>query len=85
MDPRHAAALTLVGWYLMMPFPDDLSAPIAYWMHSDSFDSATECRDAASKLRARAQNNPSLPKAQIKAISSAECIASDDPRLKGEK
>ncbi len=55
MKPRHAAALALVGWYLMTPPPEinlathlptgrpDLSAPFRFWQDDGSFDSAKEC------------------------------------------
>lgn len=45
----HAAALALVGWYLMLPpaglngFPDD-DAHISKWKVSKAFDSADECK-----------------------------------------
>src|SRR5262249_51159849 len=54
MNLRHAAALTLVGWYLMLPPLNTSdqgaitslksSAPISEWDVSESYDSATECR-----------------------------------------
>ena len=84
MNPRHAAALALVGWYLMVPFPDH-DAPLAHWPHNDSFDSAKECREAGVGLQERAAKNRSLTKAQIDARTMWECIASDDPRLKETK
>jgi len=31
MKPRHAAALALFSWYLMVPPPDNLKAPISAW------------------------------------------------------
>jgi hypothetical protein len=55
MKPRHAAALVLVGWYLMFPPPDfdhathlangnpNLDAPFSDWRNEASFDSAKEC------------------------------------------
>ncbi len=52
MKPRHAAALALVGWYLMMPpfvrtgnevYPDD-DAPLSKWRMAGSFDSAGACQ-----------------------------------------
>jgi uncharacterized caspase-like protein len=57
VKPRHAAALALVGWYLMMPpltkvgpdsynLPPDTSAPISKWTYSavDHFDTEEECK-----------------------------------------
>jgi hypothetical protein len=50
MKTRHAAALALVGWYLMTPpvnFPSSDepvdSAPLAQWYRWHSFDAASEC------------------------------------------
>jgi hypothetical protein len=63
---RHAVALALVGWYLMMPplrppqsirwsegkFQVDTltPAPLSQWTIVDSFDSARECRESHLKL-----------------------------------
>jgi len=57
MKPRHAAALALVGWYLMRPpltqtgpdtynLPPDTSAPLSKWTYQtvDHFDSEEECK-----------------------------------------
>jgi len=43
VKPRHAAALALVGWYLMAPpiRPGggvDLKAPMSQWDQDDDFD-----------------------------------------------
>jgi hypothetical protein len=48
MNLRHAAALALVGWYLMMPL---MATPgpdlgLKYWSNDGSFDTAAECRAA---------------------------------------
>jgi len=48
MKPCYAAALALVGWYLMMPWMHnkvliDDSAPLSQWTYLDSFDSAARC------------------------------------------
>jgi len=55
MKPRHAAALALVGWYLMIPplqsanrddpsGPRDLHAPISQWDQVSAYDSAAKCQ-----------------------------------------
>jgi len=53
MKSRHAAALALVGWYLMVPPRDgstiDTKAPLAQWENWSSFDSAAECESAAKR------------------------------------
>jgi hypothetical protein len=75
------AALALIGWYLMVPPIRDgreVIAPVSEWAHLDSFDSARECRDGGYKYQDRR-------KAEKKPHPGAwECIASDDPRLKGK-
>jgi hypothetical protein len=50
MKPRHVAALTLVGWYLMVPppvlhssLPVDLDAPLSKWRLFSMHKSAAEC------------------------------------------
>jgi hypothetical protein len=55
---RHAAALALVGWYLMLPplgpseknFPVASEAPLVQWTNSGSFDTAKECEIERHKL-----------------------------------
>jgi len=51
MKSRHAAALALVGWYLMMP-PVDIptgkyveEAPIASWRKLVEYDTFTKCEN----------------------------------------
>ena len=53
MAVRHAAALALVGWYLMIPpTPQDPSLladptpPLSVWFLKQSFDTAKECQRA---------------------------------------
>ena len=95
---RHAAALALVGWYLMIP-PDvphtrkvNLDATLGKWSIFGSYDSADECTSDAMHLHqeARAKGfsakqlmNPTNDE-QHEAVryETAECIATDDPRLK---
>jgi hypothetical protein len=83
---RQAAVIALVGWYLMQPLIRNGKAvdlTISQWAHVDSFDTASECRDGAyqaaqsAEMRQRKQSNEYL------SALSFECIASDDPRLKG--
>jgi hypothetical protein len=55
MNLRHAAALALVGWYLMLPptrfdsskvFQLRPRAPLSEWETVSSFDSAKDCETA---------------------------------------
>ena len=83
MNRRHAAALALVGWYLMVPLARDgqvLDRPLAQWIHLDSYDSATECRDNGYLFEEKRKKEGDPTK--IASASAFECIASDDPRLK---
>jgi hypothetical protein len=57
MKPRHAAALALVGWYLMI-LPLDHSeehflvdAPLSQWRMTYALDSANECERWLNDLR----------------------------------
>jgi hypothetical protein len=126
MNPRHAAALALVGWYLMAPPPQadpttglpngaaDVRAPFKYWDNEGSFDSAKECSsnlesnirllmqvEANMRSRHLSERQESAEDEKVdqaaklprgwsyglryyglaKAIG-AQCIATDDPRLK---
>jgi hypothetical protein len=75
-EPRHAAALALVGWYLMMPpfvrvVPDprnpsrdsvapDSDVPLSKWFWSGSFDSVVACQRSQEKEIAETQRRNSL-------------------------
>ena len=49
MKPRHAAALALVGWYLVLPPKEGLivkpAAPMRDWKIEQSFKTIRECED----------------------------------------
>jgi hypothetical protein len=86
MNLRHAAALALIGWYLMIPprtahdqqaFDDQ--APIARWFVFSAHDAAHEC-EGAKFLNREAHKQTADP--MKPALDSAQCIATDDPRLK---
>jgi hypothetical protein len=55
MNIRHAAALALVGWYLMVPPQTngqiDYTAPLSRWTVAESYDSAAPCREMLTNLR----------------------------------
>lgn len=76
MTARHAAALALLGWYLMTP-PAPGDHPLTEWNHTKSFDSASACDTFLLKLTQDAQKKHELRYD----IVHAECFASDDPRL----
>ncbi len=97
MTPRHAVALALVGWYLMLLPRDSMSAgvfPVEWSAIQRSFDTAKECEEARAKTpvppdkeMAKLANRlgVSLPSAAATPIVGTRafyCIATDDPRLK---
>jgi hypothetical protein len=96
---RHAAALALIGWYLMVPpttAPPYLKvnpdAQISRWEHYGSYDSAKECEsnilylhEQANKFTRAQRVNPSTAKeSEAAQYIFGECIATDDPRLMGK-
>jgi hypothetical protein len=77
MKPHHAAALALVGWYLVAPpalpyDPDkvDESAPLSRWDVLTKVDSESQCEAEKARLTG-------TPLGRV-----AKCIVGDDPRLK---
>ena len=92
MKPRHAAALVLVGWFLMVP-PTELSrngerafnsnAPLNQWYRWDFYADAGECwyvdRDLFLRSESVLRIDPLNDAAN--AYLEAQCIPSDDPRL----
>src|SRR5882724_6408228 len=96
MKPRHAAALALVGWYLMIPpltnrtGPIEREAPLVKWETWTSFDTAAECQARIETLtgaaigRLKAQTAAAATPQRIMDLRllSAQCVANDDPRLK---
>ena len=51
MNPHHAAALALVGWYLMLPTAGNTPPHFARWEIVRSFDTAIACKEAADHWR----------------------------------
>lgn len=93
MTLRDAAALALVGWYLMLPpiqndsWPNT-DAPLSQWSIGGSFDTAKECQDEKVDNAERTEKTISAPPATLSLAAArqalvAVCIATDDPRLKG--
>ncbi len=93
MKPRHAAALALVGWYLMVP-PTSSSrvladAPIAAWQILEPFETLADCqhrKDGAAAVAESWHVQPEDNDRRIAALAMhlTQCIASDDPRLKSK-
>ena len=97
MKLRQAAALVLVGWYLMVP-PDSRqgtrlifrrNAPLTQWYKERDFESEAACKAALAsfsktikaKLKVGYHNFHQAVEAER--LLYGQCIASDDPRLKG--
>jgi hypothetical protein len=63
MKSRHAAALALVGWYLLMPPLKNKSvatdAPLSTWKLVNSFDTASDCENSRSSLIEQAKKTAS--------------------------
>jgi hypothetical protein len=85
MKARHAAALALVGWYLLMAptfrnpqtdsFTVDLNAPLSAWDFVSSYYSGSDCALAERDLVDTARLYPNI------IAFYTLCVASDDPRL----
>ena len=98
MKPRHAAALALVGWYLMAPPVRQPNGEPAYvdehaayrdWKILHEFKTADECEAGQARAKSDAENgNLSVgvvdvdPAPWLAQQAEAQCVASDDPRLK---
>jgi hypothetical protein len=106
MNRRDAAALALVGWYLLIPpvfspmgsnprSSNDLTAPLNRWdILGRHFNSEESCSKEKQRLRSEApkrlefaREHPDQdPNSNIVAVAQAwqlaECVATDDPRLK---
>jgi hypothetical protein len=88
MKILHVAAFALTGWYLMAPPPNALwkldgtgpFLPLVQWMHMQSFDTAAQCEQGLldeAKFYAAHSDPP-----DVNPWVFAQCIATDDPRLK---
>lgn len=95
-----AAAIALVGWYLMTAPPPpndggkfdfDLSAPLSQWDIAGSYDRAAECMQALgeeikpSTFRAMGMDAKMTQQQAYRYSRAARCISTDDPRLKGNQ
>jgi hypothetical protein len=92
MKPRHAAALALVGWYLMVPpvrgAPGEIieHAPLSEWDIDSQYDSNAECENSVPSDKDIQESVKQCSNGDC-AITVAlpgygRCIAANDPRLK---
>ena len=94
VNSRHAGTRALVGWYLLTAPPMSgperagVAEPISEWNFESSYDSASECEVARKAMIEKGMIhlnpggiNDGLP-LMLEIMKSAQCIATDDPRLK---
>jgi hypothetical protein len=88
---RHAVAFALVGWYLIIPsstMPPGVAhkEPFRKWQIVRGFDSADDCEDFRSAFfeHSRQKHGLNVLEPAYRDYMFAECIATDDPRLKGD-
>ena len=100
MRLRHAAALALAGWYLIVPpagrtLRVGLAAPLSQWRTVGTFNSAGDCEAGKRKglplLEKRIKEKAgkagvAAHDSDVQALAqlALRCVASDDPRLKGK-
>jgi hypothetical protein len=87
MNLRHAVALALVGWYLLMPptthdHPSgNVDAPLAQWAKRP-----TTYRDKAEREHVLDQQrrlwNAKNRQLKVRFYKQGQCVAANDPRLK---
>jgi hypothetical protein len=96
MKPRHAGALALMGWCLMLPPSDeDLKphpdAPLYQWrVLTQAFSTLADCQaNKASMEQLNSKDSDTRASGDIggmlrnfgQALKDAQCIKTDDPRL----
>ncbi len=89
MKLRHIAALALAGWYLLIPMFDPksgkvVSLPLSEWNEEGIFDTAADCAAAKRNLVEEYRKHGASRRVQDIVSKEAECVASDDSRLKGK-
>jgi hypothetical protein len=84
---RHAAALAIVGWYMMMPpsgrdFPTgNVDAPLTQWSkRATTFRDQAECEHVLDRIRRN--TNAKNKQSAVRYYKQAQCVSADDPRLK---
>jgi len=85
MKIRHAAALALVGWYLMVPY-EDQSSHSEKWTVLATFADYRSCVSAVAELQAEGRESSAvfiIPKPLLAAWQkeSVDCDRFNPPRL----
>ena len=102
MNPCHAVALALAGWYLLVPpvtsiRPDgswDSNTPLSTRYVDSHYDSESGCQSTHLREKTIAETlclsfvSQQVPRARatgqrLVQMTEAECISTDDLRLKG--
>jgi hypothetical protein len=82
---RHAAALALVGWYLMVPPYDGdqihFDAPLSKWEVYSGEDSGRACEETKVDQWKREVAAHEKDDTLKRRLVHSQCISSDDPRL----
>jgi hypothetical protein len=90
MNIRHASALALIGWYLIMPpigvvdgrKQIDTEVPLWKWQHPPQvFSSSAECEQAKA-ARIKEWSRFKGVAAFKQRAEAAQCVSQDDSRLK---
>ena len=86
MKLHHTAALALVGWYLMVPPPPNNdyqqlapNAPISRWEQLETCATLRQCRNDIKMAALNDEGSETMAD-----FGLFRCIASNDPRLKGD-
>jgi hypothetical protein len=93
MKPCHSAALAFMGWYLIAPPIRNIESNYSYldehavypdWKLICVLNTEAECEHVRDFAQERAAEDEFLnDDPEVQQYSEAECIASDDPRIKG--
>jgi len=91
MKSCPSVALALAVWYLMLPPVGGGKlaerAPISQWQIAARFDSAADCAVKKAQFMSESEKLKADPGESVKLFarmeSLAQCVDSDDPRLKG--
>jgi hypothetical protein len=84
---RHAAALAIVGWYMMMPsmrgdYPKgNVDAPLTQWSkRATVYRDQEECEHVLDRIRRN--TNAKKKQSAVRYYKQAQCVTADDLRLK---
>src|SRR5260370_332672 len=91
MNLRHAAALALVGWYLMYPIDYMRAGDISGWaVIGSSYDTNSKCRAAQGKLlkKQRKEDAGAVDHwgddvLTVQGLEMSQCMKNGDPNLWG--